>query len=161
LPGPCQEQSLSARARHLLSDQSWQRSRERSSVEAPTHADHALPEGPLMVGVPHGDKRLVLLTGDGYEHRYVANALSARFRIERILVDRRSQIPNVRRAMHAGFGKFLGKAARSGFLRLIGDSRQRSLALRNLFGSKADAFDPSVQVSRVDGVNGPETVALL
>jgi folate-dependent phosphoribosylglycinamide formyltransferase PurN len=106
-------------------------------------------------------KRIVILTRDGPEHRYVVNTLCARLDIDRVVVDRRPHIPNTRRAMRKGFGHFLSKAARTSFLRLIGEDKARARSLRHVLGEGAESFRLSDRIDYVDGVNSNETIALL
>jgi methionyl-tRNA formyltransferase len=105
-------------------------------------------------------KRIVILTRDGLEHRYVVNTLCARLDIDRVVIDRRRHIPNTRRAMRKGLGHFLSKAARTSFLRLLGDDKARARSLRHLLGERAESFR-SDKIDYVDGVNSNETIALL
>jgi methionyl-tRNA formyltransferase len=105
--------------------------------------------------------RIVILTRDGPEHRYVVNTLCAVFAIERVIVDRRLPTANVRRAMRQGFRHFLSKAARTTFLKVIGDDEARVRALRRLFGRKGEAFDTPDKIDSVDGINSSKALALL
>jgi methionyl-tRNA formyltransferase len=106
-------------------------------------------------------KRLVLLTREGLEHRYVANALCAAIPIARVIVDRRPQKTNIRGAMRKGLPHFLNKAARTIFLAAIRDDSARDKALRRLLGSQSGAFMGSPAVEYVYGVNSRKTIALL
>jgi hypothetical protein len=106
-------------------------------------------------------KRIVLLTRDKQEHRYVANVLSAAATIERIVVDCRSEQPSIERVLALGPRKFLGKAARALLLKALGDEKARQRALRALFSSRGDTFDLSDRVLRVYGINGPDTQRIL
>lgn len=104
---------------------------------------------------------MVILTRDGPEHRYVANALCDSLVIDRILVDQRAHRAKVRRALNKGIGHFLGKATRTAFLRFIRDDKARTRSLLHLLGQKAETFYASDRVARIDGVNGNRTLALL
>jgi methionyl-tRNA formyltransferase len=106
-------------------------------------------------------KRIAILTRDGPEHRYVVNALCAKLAIDRIIVDRRSHRPNLRRGMGKGAWHFLNKAARGAFLRVIGDNKARARSLQRVLGSGAQAFFEADKIEYVEGVNSRETIALL
>jgi len=106
-------------------------------------------------------KRIVLLTRDKQQHRFVANVLSAAATIERIVVDCRPQEPNIKRALALGPRKFLGKAARAFLLKALGDENARQRTLRALFSGRGDVFDLGDRVLRVCGVNSPDTQRIL
>jgi methionyl-tRNA formyltransferase len=114
-----------------------------------------------MVAMRAERKRIAILTRDGPEHRYVVNTLCARLAIDRIIVDRQPQKANMRRAMRKGLRHFLSKAARTTFLKLIGDDEARARSLRHLFGKKAETFYASDKLDYVDGINSNETIELL
>jgi hypothetical protein len=106
-------------------------------------------------------KRLVLLTRDGLEHRYVANILCAALPIARVIVDRRPQKTNIRGAMRRGLPHFLNKSARALFLTAIRDDSARRRSLRRLLGSRSEGFTDLQAVAYVSGVNSKKTVSLL
>jgi folate-dependent phosphoribosylglycinamide formyltransferase PurN len=106
-------------------------------------------------------KRIAILTRDGAEHRYVVNALCARIAIDRIIVDRKPPKANIRRAMRQGLKHFLGKAARTGFLKLIDDDGARVRSLQRLLGKNGEVFNEPDKLDYVDGINSSETIARL
>ena len=114
-----------------------------------------------MVEARTSQKRIVILTRDDFEHRYVVNMLSAAIAIDRIIVDQRPRKINVKRAIGRGLGHFLSKAARTAFLKALRDDDARARALLRLFGNKGEAFDMRDNVATVDGINSDETVAIL
>ena len=107
------------------------------------------------------EKRFVLLTRDDFETRYVANVLNGTVELECIVVDRRPQKANVRRALKQGFSHFISKAARTAFLKLINDDAARARTLTDLFGKAGQSFDTPEKVRSVDGVNSDESIALV
>jgi len=83
---------------------------------------------------------LIIVTGDGPEHRYVTNAILARHEVAAILVCD----PPARRSWKAVLRKsplrFLDKTARQAFLRAIGDADARAESLRRVLGGESHAF---------------------
>jgi hypothetical protein len=106
-------------------------------------------------------KRLILLTRDDFEARYVANVLSAAVEMDCIVVDRRPKKANVRRAFRRGFSHFISKAARTVFLRMIGDDAARARILSDLFGKSGQSFAAPGKVRIVNGINSEECIALV
>jgi hypothetical protein len=106
-------------------------------------------------------KRLVLLTRDNFEGRYVANILCAAVELDCIVIDRRPKKGNVRRALRRGFSHFISKAARTVFLKLIGDDVARARILSQLFGKSGQSFTTPGKVRIVNGINSEECIALL
>ncbi len=92
---------------------------------------------------------LVIITGDGPEHHYVANHITAAHDVTAILVCD----PPVRRSwksiLRKGLGGFLSKAARQVYLRMIKDQKARSAQLEKVFGPGAVSFERSDLVHRV------------
>lgn len=84
---------------------------------------------------------LVLITGDGPEHRYVANAILAVHDARAIFLcdppKRRSWKSVLRRSRR----EFVDKALRQLYLRAICDHERRQASLRGVLGKKAEAFD--------------------
>jgi len=113
-----------------------------------------------MARAPSG-KSLVILTRDGFANRYVVNTLCAAFDIDHIIVDRRPQRANIRRAIRQGLGHVLSKTARRVFLKVVRDDKARVRALRRLFGKRGETFDTPDKIYSVDGVNSAKTIALL
>ena len=92
---------------------------------------------------------LVIITGDGPEHRYVANAILARHKVAAILVCD----PPARRSWKAVLRKsplrFFDKTARQAFLRAIGDADARTESLLQVLGRESLAFARPDLVERV------------
>lgn len=114
-----------------------------------------------MVAARSERKRIAILTGDGPEHRYVVNILCSRLSVDRVIIDKQSPKTNIRRALSGGFGHFAGKAARAGFLKLIGDREVRIRTLHEQFGKMGAAFDTPEKPDYVTGINSAQTIALL
>jgi methionyl-tRNA formyltransferase len=106
-------------------------------------------------------KRIVILTRDDFEHRYVVNTLSAACAVECTIVDRQPSKMRIRRAVRQSLGHFLSKAARAAILKVIGDDKSRTQALRRLFGKKGEAFDGAHKIESVSGINSNETITVL
>jgi folate-dependent phosphoribosylglycinamide formyltransferase PurN len=104
--------------------------------------------------------RLVLLTRDDLEHRYVANRLCATLDIERIFVDRQPVRVNIRRAWTQGAGHFISKAARRFFLYAIRDDQMRKRVLGKML-EESDSFSTPQKIRVVEGINSPEVVSLV
>lgn len=84
--------------------------------------------------------KLVIVTGDGPEHRYVANTICAAHEVTAILLcdppKRRSGLTVLRRApLH-----FVDKVLRAAFLRVIGDESARKSSLSRVLGPLSEAF---------------------
>jgi methionyl-tRNA formyltransferase len=104
--------------------------------------------------------RLVLLTGDGPEHRYVANRLCAELPVEAVVVDVATRPPSLSRAFRTGKRRGLSRVLHFGFRKAIRDDRARDRALRSLLGEEATSrFAAEDRVVRVEGVNGAEAHA--
>ncbi|MFK4486103.1 formyl transferase [Bradyrhizobium sp. USDA 336] len=114
-----------------------------------------------MVAAQPEQKRIVILTRDGPEHRYVANMLCAGLSIDRIIVDRSTRRTRLRRAVRKGLVHFLGKATRAVFLKLIRDDEARTRSIESLLGQKAQAFYASDRIDYVEGINGAESLEVL
>lgn len=109
-----------------------------------------------------GKKKLVLLTWQDLEHRYIANRLCAEFSIERVIVDAKIRKRNWRRMLKAGPGPFLSKFLRVLYLRTIGDDKKRALALQEVLGkSLTEDFTCPEALQKVDGINSEECAAIL
>lgn len=84
---------------------------------------------------------IVLITGDGPEHRYVANTILADHGIAAIFVcdqpKRQSSMPVLRKSLI----EFIDKALRQLYLKAIGDHGRRNASLHRVLGKKAEAFD--------------------
>lgn len=105
------------------------------------------------------DRRLVLLTGNGPEHRYLANRLCAALPIAAIVTDMHARPPSLRRAFR---GSALGGVSRIGlyaFRKLVRDQEAQTAALRQILGEELTAQFPAGQsLLRIDGVNSQDAI---
>ncbi len=112
-----------------------------------------------MTPFASGPRRLVVLTGDGPEHRYVVNRLCATLPVETIVVDVRVRRPSLRRAFRGGTLGGISRIGLLGFRAAVRDKSARTAALRRVLGHEPTArFDAEHLLTRVDGVNSPEAV---
>lgn len=114
-----------------------------------------------MVAAQPEQKRIVILTRNGPEHRYVANMLCAGLSIDRIIVDGSPRRSRLRRAVRNGLGHFLSKATRAVFLKMIRDDEARTRSLQSLLGQKAQAFYAPDLIEYVEGINSAESLEVL
>ncbi|UTW55877.1 formyl transferase [Kordiimonas sp. SCSIO 12610] len=105
--------------------------------------------------------RLVVLTTDSYEQRYVANHLSARFDIQAILIDKKIYNRKKKSYFRHGLLNFLGKASRIIFFKLIDNDRKRSEALVDILGEKSLSFENPSLIQPVEGLNTSETASII
>jgi methionyl-tRNA formyltransferase len=104
--------------------------------------------------------RLVILTADGLEHRYVANRLCAELPVAAVVVDTLHRPPRLRRAFRGGVVRGLGRTALFAFRKAVADHRARDRALANVLGAEAvEGFAADDRVIRVAGINSPEAHA--
>jgi methionyl-tRNA formyltransferase len=103
-------------------------------------------------------RRLVLLTGDGPEHRYVANRLARELPLSRIVVDVASRPPRLRRAFRAGIGSGVSRVGLELFRRALRDGAASSAAERRVLGKEMTGAFPPGQIVRVQGVNSPDAL---
>jgi methionyl-tRNA formyltransferase len=112
-----------------------------------------------------GPNKIVLLTGSGPEHRYVANKLCAEFSLDAIVVDKGRPI-GWRARLYQLLRRhgYLGIVER-GILRLWGlwggPRKARRRALQKVLGESAEQFAWPSLVTEVAGVNGPQCIELL
>ena len=92
---------------------------------------------------------IVLITGDGPEHRYVANTILERHNIAQIFIcdppKRRSWKTVFRRSKR----RFVDKVLRKAYLTLIRDRQQRQTSLAEVLGPKSMAFHRQDILTRV------------
>jgi folate-dependent phosphoribosylglycinamide formyltransferase PurN len=84
---------------------------------------------------------IVLVTGDGPEHHYVANRITAAYDVAAILVckeQKRRSWPAVWRSSRA---QFIDKACGRLYLALIGDAARREKSLRRVLGPSSAGFE--------------------
>lgn len=100
--------------------------------------------------------RLVIVTGDGPEHRFIANRILRDHPVTAILLCDPPPRRSWKATLRAAPLRFVDKALRQVFLRFIGDAKARAAGLARVFGLDAVAFDRPDLLIRVgrpkDGV---------
>jgi methionyl-tRNA formyltransferase len=96
--------------------------------------------------------RVVIITGDGPEHHYVANTICAAYPVSAILLCDPPSRRSWQKVLRTSLSEFVDKAARSLFLRLIGDAARRERSLLAVLGPGASGF---AQPNLVEGVGWP------
>lgn len=115
-----------------------------------------------MTHSPSISPRLVVLTGDGLEHHYVANRLCAALPIRRVVVDTHERPRRLRRAFRGGLVGGLSRIGLFAFRRVVRDETARAVALRRMLTSElSESFTHDELVIRVDGVNSAEAQAVI
>jgi len=111
-------------------------------------------------GADVGDRaRVVILTADGVEHRYVVNRLCLGLKIDGIVVDERVRLPSLRRAFRGGAAGGISRLARELLRRAIRDAERREQALRRILGEELTRdFIEQDRLVRVQGVNSAEAI---
>lgn len=103
--------------------------------------------------------RLVVLTGNGREHRYVANRLCRELPVAAVVVDVSVRRASLRRAFRGGFRPGLSRLLVHGFRRAIRDADAREAALAGVLGDELTAtFLARDRVLEVPGVNSAEAL---
>jgi len=96
--------------------------------------------------------KIVIITGDDLEHRFVANEISKRFAVEAILIADSPKRRSWKTVLKKSRLEFLDKALWRGFLALTGDAKRREQDLKRVFGAEnCDTFcnrDKIVRVGR-------------
>ncbi len=92
---------------------------------------------------------IVIVTADGLEHRYVANALTAQFEIDAILICDPALPRSWKSILLKDPFTFLDKLGRKAFLMLIGDRAARARSIAKVLGPQAERFDRPKLVRRV------------
>jgi methionyl-tRNA formyltransferase len=104
--------------------------------------------------------RIVILTGNGPEHRYVANRLCRSVAIEGVVVDTAVRGQSLRRAFRGGTMQGLSRLALEAFRRTVRDGARRRAALTRVLGEESTTrFEAEDRVVRVQGVNTDDAVA--
>lgn len=93
--------------------------------------------------------RLVIITGDGAEHHYVANEIAARHEVSAILVCDPPRPRSWHSVLRKSPGRFLDKALRALYLKAIGDAEARRESLLRVLGPQSAAFERPDLVMRV------------
>lgn len=105
------------------------------------------------------DRSLVVVTGTGREHRYVANRLCLAVPISAVIVDVSVRRPSARRAFRGGAARGASRLALQLFRRAVHDHASRDAALARVLGHElTSAFLAEERVVRVPGVNSDEAV---
>ena len=94
-------------------------------------------------------KRLVIITGDGREHRYVTNALCDRFEVSAILVCDPPARRSWKKVLKRDPKLFYSKALRSLYLKATGNREKREASLARVLGSASERFQRSDLLKRV------------
>jgi folate-dependent phosphoribosylglycinamide formyltransferase PurN len=106
--------------------------------------------------------RLVVLTADGPEHRYVATRLCRELPIGAVLVDVTARRPSLRRAFRGGARRGLSRLALHAFQRAVRDDRAHDRAMQRVLGAAALARGGGAErVIEVEGINSAAAVAAL
>lgn len=92
---------------------------------------------------------LVIITGNGPEHRYVTNAICAAHRVDAILLCEPPKRRSAKSMLTKAPLRVLNKALRAVFLRMIGDTAARTASLGRVLGSTSQAFTQPDLVEQV------------
>jgi len=92
---------------------------------------------------------LVIITGDGLEHRYVTNAICAAHKVDAILLCEPPKRRSAKSMLTKAPLRVVNKALRTIFLRLINDSAARTASLSRVLGSTSQAFAQPELVEQV------------
>jgi methionyl-tRNA formyltransferase len=105
-------------------------------------------------------RRLVVLTGNGPEHRYVANRLCDAVPVEAVVVDVSERARSLRRAFRGGFRRGVSRVLLELFQRAVGDRAAHDAALRKVLDRELTSrFLAEDRIVEVRGVNSPEALA--
>src|SRR5215218_5107704 len=107
-------------------------------------------------------KRLLILTGDGLEHHYVANVLSAALPITAIVVAQEPQRRNLPAGLRSRFFFVIPRIIRMFYWQAVRDAQQRRSSFVRILGEGLTAdFQRGDLVRRVQGINSEQTRELL
>jgi methionyl-tRNA formyltransferase len=106
-------------------------------------------------------KKLVILTTDSYEQRYVANHLCDHVEIAAIFIDTKQYSRKKKAYFKKGLLNFFGKVGRTLFLKLTNSSLNRQNALIQTLGDTSLFFKNSDIVQEIQGLNTEETSKLI
>ena len=105
-------------------------------------------------------RRLVVVTGVGPEHRYVANRLCLAVPVRAVVVDVRARRPRLRRVLRGGLRRSLSRVGLRLLRNALRDRAHRDAAVKRILGEQlASAFLMAERVVEVPGVNSPEALA--
>ena len=100
---------------------------------------------------------IVLLTGDGPEHRYVANRLGDDVELASVIVETGRTLTASARARQLwtrySVRQLGSRFARSTYLRFVGDGTQRSEQIDAVLGPRSREFERPEHIVRVESVN--------
>jgi methionyl-tRNA formyltransferase len=105
--------------------------------------------------------RLVVLTGTGREHRYVANRLCGSLSISGVVVDEAVHQANLRRAFRGGLVRGCTRIGHYAFRRAIRDESRREEALASILSEGSERFEEVGLVTKVQGINSPGAVEVI
>jgi methionyl-tRNA formyltransferase len=107
------------------------------------------------------DLRLVLLTREGPEHRYVANRLAEEHPLSDVIIDEGLPKPLGQRVLSLSTrytpSQALSRALGKGLAAVSQEGKQRSSELRRILGHRCESFERPDLLRRVQGVSMPRT----
>jgi len=107
-------------------------------------------------------RTIVVMTGDGPEHRYVANRLCLAVPVAAVVVDTAVRPASIGRAFRGGVGRGASRVALHVFRKMVRDRAARAAAAKKVLGtSMTSQFIYEDRVARVSGVNSDDAVELL
>jgi len=112
-----------------------------------------------------GEMRIVLITGDNAEHRYLANHLTRQVPLAAIVVDRGRPTRSSERLRRIWkrytLVQLVGRGCMLLLRRIWGVRRRRAERLRSVFGAEHQEFHHQELVRTVNGINTPEAMSLV
>lgn len=97
---------------------------------------------------------IVIVTGDGPEHKFVSNMIQEQHIVRAILQCERTPPRSWRKVLRKSQREFAGKVLRRLFLSAIGDDRRRARSLRRVLGARSECF---LDASIVELVGPPKS----
>ena len=104
-------------------------------------------------------RRLVVVTGNGPEHRYVANRLSLALPVRAVVVDVSIRRPRLGRVFHGGVWRGVSRVGLQLLRKALRDRAHRDAAVRRILGGRLTSAFLTGRVVEVQGVNSPEALA--
>lgn len=92
---------------------------------------------------------LVIITGEGPEHRYVANQIVKKYPVTAILIVDSPPKRSWKQILKKSLARFIDKTLRQIYLRVIGDKALRDETLHMVLGREAAAFISPELITRV------------
>lgn len=103
----------------------------------------------MMQHAPARPMSLAIITGDGPEHKYVANRICAAHDVTRIFVCDASPRRKWHKVLTKNPARFVDKTLRKLYLSAIGDAADRQKSLLRVFGASSQSFARSDLVTPV------------